>query len=281
MILVIGNGPAAARFTQALRQHGHRGEVTGVGRGPDPAPREGGHRLPDHPSGVRVLTRTAALRVDRALRRVRTRGPAGEPGWLGYDALVLATGARPRVPRVAGLRTPQGGLADGVVTTVHAAGENTEAGERVLVLGAGRRGAEAALALRHAGREVIVVDPGPYPMRRHLDAEAGALLAGHLADRDIALHAGCRVVEYVPGKVTLDDLPLLYERYLEGVIAAPKYLPPMFRDLNGLYVWFGFSSGMSLMNIARVQQHFNKLFQQMPATAPLYAGKANADAELD
>jgi hypothetical protein len=55
----------------------------------------------------------------------------------------------------------------------------------------------------------------------------------------------------------------------------------MFRDLNGLYVWFGFSSGMSLMNIARVQQHFNKLFQQLPATAPLYAGKAVGDAELD
>lgn len=91
------------------------------------------------------------------------------------------------------------------------------------------------------------------------------------------------VPEIIPmlfvGKVTLDDLPLLYERYLEGVIAAPKYLPPMFRDLNGLYVWFGFSSSMSLMNIARVQQHFNKLFQKMPASTPLYFGKH--DAELD
>lgn len=91
------------------------------------------------------------------------------------------------------------------------------------------------------------------------------------------------VPEIIPmlfvGKVTLDDLPLLYERYLEGVIAAPKYLPPMFRDLNGLYVWFGFSSSMSLMNIARVQQHFNKLFQKMPASTPLYLGKH--DAELD
>ena len=55
------------------------------------------------------------------------------------------------------------------------------------------------------------------------------------------------VPEIIPmlfvGKVTLDDLPLLYERYLECVIAGPKYLPSMFKDLNGLYVWFGFSSG--------------------------------------
>jgi uncharacterized protein (TIGR02421 family) len=91
------------------------------------------------------------------------------------------------------------------------------------------------------------------------------------------------VPEIIPmlfvGKVTLDDLPLLYERYLEGVIAAPKYLPSMFRDLNGLYVWFGFSSSMGLMNIARVQQHFNKLFKKMPATTPLYPN--NDDIDID
>ncbi|WP_036187822.1 flavohemoglobin expression-modulating QEGLA motif protein [Marinimicrobium agarilyticum] len=95
------------------------------------------------------------------------------------------------------------------------------------------------------------------------------------------------VPEIIPmlfvGKVTLDDLPLLYERYLEGVISAPRHVPPMFRDLNGLYVWFGFSSSLSLMNIARIQQHFSKLFDSMPATAPLYAGSSDTkrDAELD
>jgi uncharacterized protein (TIGR02421 family) len=96
-----------------------------------------------------------------------------------------------------------------------------------------------------------------------------------------AINSG--VPEIIPmlfvGKVTLDDLPLLYERYLEGVIAAPKFLPPMFRDLNGLYVWFGFSSSMSLMNIGRVQQHFSKLFKHMPASTPLYVNKK--DAELN
>lgn len=81
------------------------------------------------------------------------------------------------------------------------------------------------------------------------------------------------------GKVTLDDLPLLYERYLEGVIAPPKYLPPMFKDLNGLYVWFGFSSGISLMNMSRVQQHFSELFHKMPAVEPIYRNRN--DAELD
>ena len=72
------------------------------------------------------------------------------------------------------------------------------------------------------------------------------------------------------GKMTLDDVPVLYEHYLEGTIAGPHYLPELFRDMNGLYVWFGFSSGISLINLARVQRHFHKLFSDMPDTTPLY-----------
>jgi uncharacterized protein (TIGR02421 family) len=90
------------------------------------------------------------------------------------------------------------------------------------------------------------------------------------------------VPEIIPmlfvGKVTLDDLPLLYERYQEGVIAGPKYLPSMFKNLNGLYVWFGFSSSLSAMNIARVQQHFSKLFEKLPTVVP---SQPAVDAELD
>ncbi len=82
------------------------------------------------------------------------------------------------------------------------------------------------------------------------------------------------VPEIIPmlfvGKVTLDDLPPLYERCLEGLIVPPRYLPSMFRELSGLYVWFGFSGGMSLINQSRIQRHFNKLFARLPATEPLY-----------
>lgn len=62
------------------------------------------------------------------------------------------------------------------------------------------------------------------------------------------------------GKVTLDDIPVLYQYHQEGVIAAPQFLPPMFRDLNGLYVWFGFASGLSLIDLDAIQQHFDELF---------------------
>ncbi|TNF36311.1 MAG: flavohemoglobin expression-modulating QEGLA motif protein, partial [Gammaproteobacteria bacterium] len=62
------------------------------------------------------------------------------------------------------------------------------------------------------------------------------------------------------GKIAHDDIPVLYEHYLEGIIAPPKYLPQMFRDLNGLYVWFGFSNGMGLIDMKRVRKHFMKSF---------------------
>lgn len=81
------------------------------------------------------------------------------------------------------------------------------------------------------------------------------------------------------GKLTLDDVPTLYEHYLEGTIAAPHYLPSMFRDLNGLYVWFGLASGISVMNMARVQRHYAKLFQSMPRVAPLYENVIDSDLD--
>jgi uncharacterized protein (TIGR02421 family) len=64
------------------------------------------------------------------------------------------------------------------------------------------------------------------------------------------------------GKVALDDIPVLHQYQQAGLIEAPRYLPPMFRDLNGLYVWFGFSSGMSLLDIEGAQVHFKTLFDQ-------------------
>ncbi len=65
------------------------------------------------------------------------------------------------------------------------------------------------------------------------------------------------------GKVTLDDLPILYEHMLEGTVVAPRYLPPMFADINGLYVWFGFSSSLGLVDLGRMQRHFEKLFTNL------------------
>jgi len=81
------------------------------------------------------------------------------------------------------------------------------------------------------------------------------------------------------GKVTLDDIPSLYANTLEGLIKPPTYLPPMFRDLNGLYTWFGFSSGITLVDLERVKRHFDKLFRTLPVASPLL--QRAQDVEFD
>lgn len=81
------------------------------------------------------------------------------------------------------------------------------------------------------------------------------------------------------GKVTLDDIPVLYQHIAEGLIKAPAYLPTMFRDLNGLYTWFGFSSGIAMVDLGSVKHHFDKLFDTLPVTTPVISERQ--DVEFD
>jgi uncharacterized protein (TIGR02421 family) len=63
------------------------------------------------------------------------------------------------------------------------------------------------------------------------------------------------------GKLHVDDIPLLYQKYKEGIIDPPRYLPPQFADLNGIAVWMSFSSFLNLVDLKRIQEHYNKLFR--------------------
>ncbi len=63
------------------------------------------------------------------------------------------------------------------------------------------------------------------------------------------------------GKLHVDDVPLLYQKFKEGIIDPPRYLPPQFRDLNGIAVWMSFSSFLNMVDLKRIQEHYNKLFE--------------------
>lgn len=56
------------------------------------------------------------------------------------------------------------------------------------------------------------------------------------------------------GKVTLSDVPILYQYHQEGVINFPTYLPPQFKDLNGLAVWMAFSNFFNKMKIEEMKK---------------------------
>ncbi|MEV6386712.1 FAD-dependent oxidoreductase [Nocardia xishanensis] len=131
------------------------------------------HRARD----IDLRLHTEVLEIDVAERRVRVRGlgPDAE-SWVGYDKLVIATGARPVRPAlpgidaagVHGVQTLDDGQALIDTLTI------TE-GKRAVVVGAGYIGVEMAEALIHRGYQVTVLDRGAEPMST-LDPDMGALV---------------------------------------------------------------------------------------------------------
>ncbi len=58
------------------------------------------------------------------------------------------------------------------------------------------------------------------------------------------------------GKVALGDLPTLHRKHREGVIDGPVFLPPQFRDLNGLAMWLAYSNFFNRVDLTAVQNHY-------------------------
>ena len=62
------------------------------------------------------------------------------------------------------------------------------------------------------------------------------------------------------GKVAHEDVPVLARRVNDGVIRPPKYLPPMFRDLNGLAIWMAYSTFFTRLGGDAISDYYSKLF---------------------
>lgn len=63
------------------------------------------------------------------------------------------------------------------------------------------------------------------------------------------------------GKLAHEDVPVLHARLADGVIQPPKYVPPMFRDMNGLAIWMAHSSFFSRLGANAVADHYARVFQ--------------------
>ncbi|MEU0571164.1 FAD-dependent oxidoreductase [Nonomuraea sp. NPDC005983] len=175
-VVVVGAGLAGLRSVEALRGRGFDGRITLIG--------QERHRPYDRPPlSKAVLLGTAdssfvdadldALGVDfwpgvsaKALREGVVETTEGE---LGYDHLVIATGADPI--------TLPGDGPQHVLRTLDDALElraRLVRGARVAVIGAGWIGAEVATAARRAGCAVTVIEAGPTPLVHAVGAEIGA-----------------------------------------------------------------------------------------------------------
>lgn len=79
--------------------------------------------------------------------------------------------------------------------------------------------------------------------------------------RSAFLHNRADLVPFLfVGKVAHEDVPVLARRVADGVVRPPKFLPPMFRDLNGLAIWMAYSSFFSRLGGDAILEHYGKLF---------------------
>lgn len=212
-IAVVGASAAGLAAAETLRREGYDGTITLVGDEPEPPydrpplskqvlasewqPDRLALRAPADLAALDLDLRLgiAATGLDLVARTVRLADDSEVP----YDGLVIATGVRPR--RLPGegahvLRT----LDDALMLR-----ERLTPGRRLVVVGAGFLGAEAAAVARRLGARVTLLEPAAVPLAHAVGAEVGQMLARAHADRGVELRCGVTVTEVTEDGVRLAD----------------------------------------------------------------------------
>jgi 3-phenylpropionate/trans-cinnamate dioxygenase ferredoxin reductase subunit len=185
--VIVGASLTGAKAAQKLRDQGFDGRVVVIGDERElpyeRPPLTKGYLRGEQPRGttrvheekfyeehdIELLTGVTVTAIDPAEKRVHP--DAGKP--IGYDRLLIATGAEPRR-----IDIPGAGL-DGVhylrtLADCDALRERLDAGGRVVVIGAGWIGAEFGASARQRGLDVTVIEPAAVPLERVLGHELGA-----------------------------------------------------------------------------------------------------------
>ncbi|MFI7504998.1 NAD(P)/FAD-dependent oxidoreductase [Streptomyces sp. NPDC049687] len=212
-IVVVGASAAGLAAVETLRREGYEGTLTLVGDEPhlpyDRPPlskqllasewEEDRLRLrrPEDLAALDLDLRlgAAASGLDVAGQRLRLADGCELP----YDGLVLATGVRPR--RLPGegahvLRTLEDAL------TLR---ERLQPGLRLVVVGAGFLGAEAAAVAWRLGARVTLLEPAAVPLAHAVGEDVGRVLSQAHRDRGVDLRCGVTVTEVTEDGVLLGD----------------------------------------------------------------------------
>jgi 3-phenylpropionate/trans-cinnamate dioxygenase ferredoxin reductase subunit len=174
----------------------------------------------EHDIELRLSTRAVA--VDPNAQEVGLE----DSETVGYDALLLATGAAPRQLTVPGadlegvhyLRTIAN--SDSLRSAITAAG-------RVVVIGAGWIGCEVAASARQMGAEVSMVEMAELPLERVLGPELGRFYRDVHAAHGVDLHFGVGLAELrgsgqVEEVVLTDGQVLAADLVVAGIGVTPR-----------------------------------------------------------
>jgi 3-phenylpropionate/trans-cinnamate dioxygenase ferredoxin reductase subunit len=207
--VIVGAGMAGGKAAETLREEGFDGRVVLLGaeehrpyeRPPlskDYLRGEGGPAWLQEDEGwyakndVELRTSSVVESIDAGERAVVLSG--GER--IGFDRLLLATGAEPR-------RLPiEGADLEGVhllrtIEDSDAIRATFDAGGRLVVVGGGWIGCEVAASARQKGMDVTIVEPLEVPLLRVLGPELGGFYRDvHAAQGvELLLGGGCEAIE--------------------------------------------------------------------------------------
>ena len=153
-----------------------------------------GLTLPRLPGHVRVLRGRRVTRIDRRAQLV----VLDDGSTLGYDHLVLATGARPFVPPIDGMdEQPQHVHALRDLDDTRALGARAANARHAVVLGGGVLGVEAACGLAGRGVAVTVLQNESQLMAGQVDPAPAAVLARSLDRLGVQVRLSSGVAEVV------------------------------------------------------------------------------------
>ena len=237
--VIVGASLAGAKAAETLREQGFAGRLVLIGDEPerpyerppltkdylrDESPREKAYVHAESfyaEHDIELLSGTAATALDPARKRV-TLDDGHE---LGYDRLLLTTGAQPRRISIPGaelggvyyLRT----LAD-----CDALRARLETAGAVVVIGAGWIGSEFAASARQRGSEVTIVEPASVPLERVLGPQVGGVYRDLHRDHGVTLLLGSGVAAFEGGEAvrrvrTDDGRSLDCDYVVVGIGAVP------------------------------------------------------------
>jgi len=216
-LVIVGSGMAGTRLMEEVVARDPEGvwRITMIGDEPD-APYNrillsevlaGKHQQTDLdllPSGGMDSDRVTQILGMRAMTIHRSTSTVHlqDQRILRYDALVLATGSTPILPRLPGLRADDGALHDQcfafrTLADCRAILQSADGAKRAVVIGGGLLGLEAARGLLGRGIDVEIVHMGEWLMDAQLDSEGGDVLGRTLTGMGITtyLEARARAIE--------------------------------------------------------------------------------------
>jgi 3-phenylpropionate/trans-cinnamate dioxygenase ferredoxin reductase component len=239
-VAIIGAGHAGGLVAALLRQYGWKGPITLIGAEPVPPyqrPPLSKAWLKREADAASLALRPAAFYATNAITlRLATHATAinrenrsitlatGE--LLGYDYLVLATGARPRMLPIPG-RDLAGVLALRSVADADLLQAALTPGSRLVVIGGGYIGLEVAASARALGVAVTVVEREERVLARVASPPLSEFFARAHAAKDVRILCGASIAAIdgeagrVAGVRLADGTAFPCDTVLVGVGAAP------------------------------------------------------------